>query len=997
MGVPMARTKQDPQELNSSVNIVKKRGARTIFAFLLLALFFTAVISIFNGIVNHYAKRSIQQESEWNSILPAEEFEKYLMTARDFIVVAEYTISEQIRNKCPEEEIMDYLIKKSKYSNESGITESNGLYGYINGKYMDGIGWNPGEDFDAKTRPWYQQAIQNPGKITLISPYLDRYSGEMVMTVAMSLADGESVIAVDMTTTRAQEIIESAQDERLSAEATRMIIGNNGVVVAHTDKTEIGRNYREEKDTLGGRVIEKVDQTKDNSFEITYHGNHYIASYVTFDNGWYCIAVVEAKEVYQPIRVMIAVGIVAVLITFVIFLIITIRTEMRDRTALKLQSILSSSADIYMSLCELDVINNTVEEIKNVNPAIHQAVMSCDHNMKEIFLGIMKGLPPSDTKDAAVAFTDLSTIDERMKDTDIATLEYLSYGEIWVRARFVVSARTAEGKVARVLWMLENIDEERKNREHLITLSERALAASEAKSAFLSNMSHEIRTPINSILGFNEMVSRETRESNVLEYSKNIRSAGDTLLGIINDILDFSKIESGKLELIEADYDLASLLNDLVNMTRARIGSKDLRLILRFDPDMPEGLYGDDVRIKQIITNILTNAVKYTEKGSVTFRVGHEKIEGDQDHVNLKVSVEDTGIGIKREDLSKIFSEFERVDQKKTRSIEGTGLGMSITQSLLSMMGSKLEVESIYGEGSVFSFTLLQKVINWDPIGDYERAYEKYAKNQERYNERFQAPDARVLIVDDTQMNLVVFAGLLKKTGVKIDTALSGDEGIRMAKMRRYDMIFLDHMMPSKDGIETLQEMRRLGAVDPETPVICLTANAISGAKEFYLEAGFTDYLSKPIDPKALEEMMYEYLPKHKITSEGKDESSRSEQELPGELFHILELDVASGVATLGSEDLYRKVLRGFPETIDSIITSIKAYREEDQYEDVLAGISSVIDVADTIGATWIGKKARELEAAGDAGDKEQVYTGLTELLSRCRELRDKVVGLDDK
>ena len=397
---------------------------------------------------------------------------------------------------------------------------------------------------------------------------------------------------------------------------------------------------------------------------------------------------------------------------------------------------------------------------------------------------------------------------------------------------------------------------------------EEAESANQAKSHFLANMSHEIRTPINAVLGMNEMILRESGDDGILAYAEKIKTAGSTLLGLINDILDFSKIEAGKMEILPVDYDLSSVINDLVSMIQKRADDKGLLLKLDFDRETPKLLRGDEVRIKQVVTNILTNAVKYTEKGSVTFHIGFERIEDEPQSVNLCVSIRDTGIGIKPEDMKKLFSEFERIEEKRNRNIEGTGLGMNITRQLLEMMGSRLEVESVYGEGSEFSFRLKQAVIRWEALGDYEAAYRASLASRKKYREKFTAPDASVLVVDDTPMNLEVLKSLLKRTGIQIDTAVSGDEGLLLSRGKQYDLILLDHMMPEKDGIETLHELR--GENDNpnlHTPAICLTANAISGAREQYLAAGFDDYLTKPIDSGKLEEALMRYLPKEKLRS----------------------------------------------------------------------------------------------------------------------------------
>ena len=417
----------------------------------------------------------------------------------------------------------------------------------------------------------------------------------------------------------------------------------------------------------------------------------------------------------------------------------------------------------------------------------------------------------------------------------------------------------------------------------LAVAAEAANQANEAKSHFLSTMSHDIRTPMNAIIGMNEMILRDSREDGTLMYAKSIRTAGNTLLGIINDILDFSKIEAGKMELIDVDYNLVALLNDLVNMVQRKAEEKKLTFQLDVDPNLPRVLHGDELRIKQVITNILSNAVKYTKEGGVVFAISGRECE-EADSIMLHVSVRDTGIGIKEEDLGKLFEAFERIEEKKNRNIEGTGLGMAIAQSFLNMMDSKIQVESEYGKGSVFSFDLKQKVVNREPLGDFDAAFKSYLSERKTYQVPFMAPRARVLVVDDMEINLKVFVSLLSKTKMQIDTAESGDAGIALFKRNLYDVIFLDHMMPDKDGIETLQEMRACADTpNQKTPMICLTANAVSEMREMYLEAGFDDYLTKPIDTEKLEDMLLRYLPPDLVEQptdesepEKKDESIQS-------------------------------------------------------------------------------------------------------------------------
>ena len=388
--------------------------------------------------------------------------------------------------------------------------------------------------------------------------------------------------------------------------------------------------------------------------------------------------------------------------------------------------------------------------------------------------------------------------------------------------------------------------------------------ANKMKSAFLANMSHEIRTPINAIIGMGTMITRESKEQSTKRYARDIRNASKTLLALINDILDFSKIESGNLELVMGEYDLGVLVNDLVNMIQPKADDKKLDFIVNVDENIPKMLYGDDVRIEQIIINILNNAVKYTHQGSVTFNMGYEKVSEDQ--IELKVSITDTGIGIKEEDIEKLFSPYQRFDEQRNKKVEGTGLGMSITKSLLEKMNSVLNVTSVYGKGSTFAFTILQSVCGEGVIGNFKENND--FGDRESEIEKFHAKEAIILVVDDVEMNLIVAKNLLKRIQVQIDTASSGTEAIEMAKNRKYDIIFMDAMMPGLSGEESMQRIRQECKINWETPIIVLTANAIKGAREEYIEAGFDDYLSKPVDAKLLEEMVGRYIPNEKKLSE---------------------------------------------------------------------------------------------------------------------------------
>ena len=407
-----------------------------------------------------------------------------------------------------------------------------------------------------------------------------------------------------------------------------------------------------------------------------------------------------------------------------------------------------------------------------------------------------------------------------------------------------------------------------------------ANASNKAKSDFLANMSHEIRTPMNAILGMDEMILRTSPGDPVRKYALDIQSAGKTLLSIINDILDFSKIESGKMELVPVDYSFASVMNDVVNMTMKKAQDKGLDYKLNVSKDIPSVMHGDEIRIKQVMLNLINNAIKYTHEGSVSIDVSF-----DGSAKTLTLSVADTGIGIREEDIGKLFGFFQRLEEDKNRNIEGTGLGLNITMRLVKMMNGDIEVDSKYGEGTTFTATMKQEIIDGTPVGDFAQNLLRVQEHKEEYKPSLIAPSAKILIVDDNEMNLEVIEGLLKDTRINIKTAESGQECIDILREKSFDLVFLDQMMPGMSGAQALAKIKE-DKLAEGTPIVALTADAIVGARDNYIKQGFTDYLSKPVMYEALEALLIKYLDKSLILTEDQVaalENAKKAKETDGE------------------------------------------------------------------------------------------------------------------
>ena len=863
-----------------------RRSRRNLVFVLMLTLALMVFAVIYNTRLFYGASvTGIYESGSDKAKATATEIETYLSVAQSTLRVAADTVNLMVEQGLPLEEIKDYLTDQTDMQRVNFDENFTGIYAYVDGVYMDGNGWIPPDDYEPESRDWYADAVEGAGDVVIVSPYVDAETGSVVITICKMLPSGEKVddgkhdvVCLDVIVKHIQEIADITD---AGGKGYAMVVNKDGLIVAHKDDSKSGTHIN---DSYDFRILYSIMDQREGSFEAEADGEESTFFVSSVADQWYVAIVVDNKQLFGDVRSQIVINVVVSLVIFAL----------------------------------------------------------------------------------------------------ISFFYYLGYK----------NEQTYGAKIEEM-----NINRQKQEYEAQVLKLERVAAeeANKAKSDFLADMSHEIRTPINAILGMNEMIIRESDNEAVKEYARNVAVSGKNLLQLINGILDFSKIEDGKMEIVPVSYRLSALVSYLVNSIQDRAESKGLDFEVNIDPNLPSGLFGDDVRLGQVIMNLLTNAVKYTHEGKVTLSITEK--EGNADKIALHVEVSDTGIGIREEDMDKLFASFERLDVKKNRTIEGTGLGMSIVTKLLELMHSELKVESEYGAGSTFSFDINQKIMDTTPIGNYsDRAY---SDSKEEYEELFKAPEARLLVVDDTNMNLIVVESLLKDTEIKIDKATDGYKAVELAKKNDYDVILMDQRMPGMDGTETLHAIRELDSdLNKETPVICLTADAINGAKQRYLEEGFLGYLTKPIDGYALERMLYEFLPVEKIVhlSEEEKKARAGISDMSAEDDSITDPFIKSiykqGADTKkalgycrGSVDIYRSVLTEYIKDSGTKKKGLTEYYDSGDWENYTVVIHSLKSSSKTIGFTELSERSRELEEASKKKDEAFIHDNHDEVMKMYDEV----------
>lgn len=1009
------------------------------------------------GVILIFCAREIRETTEQvddemnnNIDYAAMSCQNCLSDAIDILTVNYFTVQYMHESGYSMDEFRTYFTEQTDYLKNEESMQYLGIYGYIDGELMLSTAWEQPEGYRIEDRSWYQEMKQNGTELTITTPYLDMKTNRQVVSVGRMFRDGSNLIGVDVDLEDLSNLL-----KELDAGAGEIyIVDQTGSIIAGENPAFMGKTLDSIYHRTGAyeNYVSDIDKELASETEgtVSYKTDSAWISVKPILDNWYVVAIVDKNEVSKlaaknaiPSAVTLTVVLLVFFMLYMNLFVRVYRTGKKGRASIGVERYASGSVlqddkrvkkvvfyvyilfatyfimmfyrfqkapmFVIVTLATM-LISFLVTFIRKTTVKIHGLCMSgC------LFAIVaMYGLIPGEHNrltDMFLAAAVVVSLYQKMELNIfmlISTIVYYLYMVLAGRyisqtGSFDVSETILDLLIILIgsLMLLVVIAWNKQLQVRLKQKAEEAETAANSKSAFLANISHEIRTPLNAILGMNELVLRESRQPHIKEYAMYIKNSGKSLLTIISDILDLSKIESGKVYLVNENYSLSSLVEDVERSIQKRIMEKGLELKIYIEPELHENLKGDEVRIKQIIMNLLTNAVKYTEKGEVRLYITGNVVDNKQ---SLTIEVSDTGIGMRSEDMDKLFTNFERLDLKRNRSVEGTGLGLPITKNLLVAMGGDITVSSVYGEGSTFTATVGQEIVNEEQIGDYRKKYKEKLHHEVRYQESFHAEDARILVVDDNEVNLKIVVGLAKNTKLQIDTALSAAEGLKLIRQHSYQLLLIDHMMPEMDGIEMLQHVKTMdGGIYKDILAVAITANALSGAKQTYLDAGFCGYLSKPIDPERFEQIIKDNLPQEYVTEcgDGNGDTATEGQETDGtpdpkqaEEWSIPGIDIAKALSYIGgSRELYISLLRTYLDGSEERIRKLEECKNKEDIFNYDITIHGLKGISASIGADSMAAAAAGLEEACKDPQTAMAYIQINhdQAVSQYRELLEQI------
>lgn len=1030
--------------------MVKRAYKRLVFYISIFVILMAGVILIFCAREIRETTEQVDDEMNNNIDYAAMSCQNCLSDAIDILTVNYFTVQYMHESGYSMDEFRTYFTEQTDYLKNEESMQYLGIYGYIDGELMLSTAWEQPEGYRIEDRSWYQEMKQNGTELTITTPYLDMKTNRQVVSVGRMFWDGSNLIGVDVDLEDLSNLL-----KELDAGAGEIyIVDQTGSIIAGENPAFMGKTLDSIYHRTGAyeNYVSDIDKELASETEgtVSYKTDSAWISVKPILDNWYVVAIVDKNEVSKlaaknaiPSAVTLTVVLLVFFMLYMNLFVRVYRTGKKGRASIGVERYASGSVlqddkrvkkvvfyvyilfatyfimmfyrfqkapmFVIVTLATM-LISFLVTFIRKTTVKIHGLCMSgC------LFAIVaMYGLIPGEHNrltDMFLAAAVVVSLYQKMELNIfmlISTIVYYLYMVLAGRyisqtGSFDVSETILDLLIILIgsLMLLVVIAWNKQLQVRLKQKAEEAETAANSKSAFLANISHEIRTPLNAILGMNELVLRESRQPHIKEYAMYIKNSGKSLLTIISDILDLSKIESGKVYLVNENYSLSSLVEDVERSIQKRIMEKGLELKIYVEPELHENLKGDEVRIKQIIMNLLTNAVKYTEKGEVRLYITGTVVENKQD---LTIEVSDTGIGMRSEDMGKLFTNFERLDLKRNRSVEGTGLGLPITKNLLVAMGGDITVSSVYGEGSTFTATVGQEIVNEEQIGDYRKKYKEKLHHEVCYHESFHAEDARILVVDDNEVNLKIVVGLAKNTKLQIDTALSAAEGLKLIRQHSYQLLLIDHMMPEMDGIEMLQHVKTMdGGIYKDIPAVAITANALSGAKQTYLDAGFCGYLSKPIDPERFEQIIKDNLPQEYVTEceDGNGDTATEGQETDGtsdpkqaEEWSIPGIDIAKALSYIGgSRELYISLLQTYLDGSEERIRKLEECKNKEDIFNYDITIHGLKGISASIGADSMAVAAAGLEEACKDPQTAMTYIQMNhdQAVSRYRELLEQI------